>query len=499
MLFDFNDAWSRAAEARYDLCICGAGPAGITIARKLAGRGKKVLLLEAGGLSYSAESQEHYRGKNVGRTYYLKSSRLRYLGGTSNHWGGLCVLQDPISFEPKEINGLPGWPISREVLLNGLDEAKEILDIADKEKIIDVADKDHALLQQAGFNSPWFNRYSYALSPPTRFFEKYGAEIKQSQQIDAFYNANLTDIRLSDDLGNVKNLRVQNYNGQISDVSATRYVLAAGGIENVRLLLNANRQISAGIGNHSGMVGRCFMEALVVPMGRFLMTAPNFWPSDNSVPLVPTEALMRQHDIGNGVIDYIPRAPAAVAFSVGGRLKVLKQFIYDTGCFAPFVTALARKIVDFDCPGDGVIHSQIEQDPNPDSRVSLVDDVDSLGLRRIQMNWQLSNGDLKTIRVLSIETAKEMARLNRARVQLAPFILDTNIQIPVSGYGHHMGTTRMSANPRFGVVDENCRVHGIQNLYIAGSSVFPRCGGRNPTLSVVLLALRLSDFLSSQV
>src|SRR5215831_8056038 len=125
MLFDFNDAWSRAAEARYDFCICGTGPAGITIARKLAGRGKKVLLLEAGGLSYSAESQEHYRGKNVGRTYWVDSSRLRYLGGTSNHWGGLCVLQDPISFEPKEINGLPGWPISREAMLNGLDEAKE--------------------------------------------------------------------------------------------------------------------------------------------------------------------------------------------------------------------------------------------------------------------------------------------------------------------------------------------------------------------------------------
>ena len=204
-------------------------------------------------------------------------------------------------------------------MLNGLDEAKEILDIADKKQIIDVAGKDHALLQQAGFNSPWFNRYSYALSPPTRFFEKYGAEIKQSQQIDAFYNANLIDMRLSDGLGDVKNFRVQNYNGQISDVSATRYVLATGGIENVRLLLNANRQIPAGIGNHSGMVGRCFMEALVVPMGRFLVTDPKFWQG-NSVPLVPTEALMRQHDIGNGVVDYIPNASAADAFSVGGRL-----------------------------------------------------------------------------------------------------------------------------------------------------------------------------------
>ena len=158
--------------------------------------------------------------------------------------------------------------------------------------------------------------------------------------------------------------------------------------------------------------------------------------------------------------------------------------------------ALARKIIDFNCPGDGVIGSVIEQEPNPNSRVSLTDDVDSFGLRRIQMNWQLSDGDLKTIRVLSIESAKEMARLNRARVQLAPFILDANLEIPVSGYGHHMGTTRMSADPRYGVVDENCRVHGIQNLYLAGSSVFSRCGGRNPTLTIVLLSLRLGEFLS---
>jgi len=112
------------------------------------------------------------------------------------------------------------------------------------------------------------------------------------------------------------------------------------------------------------------------------------------------------------------------------------------------------------------------------------------------LNWQLNTDDLKTIRVLSIESAKEMARLNRARVQLAPFILDSNLDIPVSGYGHHMGTTRMSADPHYGVVDENCRVHGVQNLYIAGSSVFPKCGGRNPTLTIILLALRLANFLS---
>ena len=313
-------------------------------------------------------------------------------------------------------------------VLNGLDDAKEILDIANEKEILDIAGKDPSLLKQPGFNSPWFNRYSFALSPPTRFFEKYGAEIKQSRQIDAFYNANLIDIRLSDDLGRVTNLRVQNYNGQISDVSAPRYVIALGGLENVRTLLNANHQVEAGIGNHSGMVGRCFMESLNVPIGRFLVTDPEFWKIDG-VYLVPTEALMRQHDIGSGAITFNPSLSTSEAHSdYGGRLRVLKEFMRQTGCFWPELTPLARKIVNFNCPGDGVITSVIEQEPNPASRVSLTGDVDSLGLRRIQLDWQLSDGDLKTIRVLSIECAKEMARLNRARVQLAPFILDANLK-----------------------------------------------------------------------
>jgi choline dehydrogenase-like flavoprotein len=493
MLFDFNEAWPRVAQSQYNACVCGAGPAGITIARKLAAHGKKILLLEAGGLSYSDESQNHYRGKNVGRPYWPELSRLRYLGGSSNHWGGLCALQDPITFEPHEINGLPGWPISREQMLSGgLGEAEEILDIAGKKEIVDVAGKDPALLKQPGFDSPWFNKYSFALSPPTRFFEKFGTEIKQSPRIDAYYNANLVGIRLDDDLRQVTSLRVQNYNNQVSDVSAPQYVLALGGIENARILLNANHQVPAGIGNHSGMVGRCFMEGLNVQFGRFLITDPEFWPVAG-VDLAPTEAFMRRHGTGNGALSFGVLSASGAKSDYGGRLRILREFLRDTGCFWP---ALARKIHDFNCPGDGGTGTVIEQEPNPNSRVSLTDDVDSFGLRRIQMNWQLSDGDLKTIRALSIESAKEMARLNRARVQLAPFILDANLEIQVSGYGHHMGTTRMSADPRHGVVNENCRVHGIQNLYLAGSSVFSLCGGRNPTLTIVLLSLRLGEFLS---
>lgn len=487
MLFDFNEAWPRLAEAKYDVCVCGTGPAGLTIARKLAANGKKVLLLEAGGLAYSDESQRHYRGKNVGRTYWLETSRLRYLGGSSNHWGGLAALQDPISYEPHESFGLPGWPISHAEVVSRLDEAREI---------VDIVGQDLTPAKFPGFDSPSFDRYVFAISPPTRFFEKYGSEIRQSQQIDAFYNANVVDIKLSDNLARVSSLRVQNYNGKIIDVSAPWYVLALGGIENVRLLLNSNRQVPAGIGNHSDLVGRCFMESLNVPIGRFLVTDLNFWRGDKGVPLVPSEALMRQRGIGNGSVSFEPNISEATAFRSYGRLRVLREFMHQTGCMTPAVMNLARKYIDFNCPGDGVIGSIIEQEPNPKSRVSLTDDTDSFGLRRVQMDWQLCDEDLKTIRVLSIESAKEMARLNIARVQLAPFILDTNLEIPASGFGHHMGTTRMSTDPRYGVVDENCRVHGLQNLYIGGSSVFSKCGGHNPTLTIVLMSLRLGEFLS---
>src|SRR5262249_9047230 len=157
--------------------------------------------------------------------------------------------------------------------------------------------------KQPGFMSSWFDRYPFALSPPTRFFEKYGAELRQSEHIDAFYNANLVDLGLSDGLAHVKYLRIQNYNSKKSDVSAACYILALGGIENARILLNVNHQVPSGIGNHSGLVGGCFMEGLNVPIGRYLVTDLEFWQR-GGVDLVPTEALIRQHDIGNGAISF---------------------------------------------------------------------------------------------------------------------------------------------------------------------------------------------------
>jgi choline dehydrogenase-like flavoprotein len=489
MYFDFNEAWSRVSKEFYDVCVCGTGPAGITTARKLAAQGKRVLLLEGGGLSYSDESQDLYTGTSIGRRYWhVENGRLRYLGGTSNHWSGRCGVFDQVDFENRDYFGLPGWPISRQRVMAHLEEAQDILDIGGK---------DLSPFQNPEFQSAMFAQSGFTLSPPTRFAEKYEAELRQSERIDLFYNANLVDIRLNDDRTRVDSLSVENSRRHRVQVTAKQHVLALGAIETARLLLNSNSQVPEGVGNRSGMVGRCFMEHLNVSIGRFLVTNPQFWQNaatsspTRSVALAATEKLIKQYNVGNGIVNFEPEShPQSY-----GRLRVLKQFLRETSCQLPSVANLARKFVDFDCPSDGLITSLIEQTPNMNSRVSLTNATDKLGLRRIQLDWQLSDGDKNTIRSLAIVSAQEMARLDLARIQLAPFITNKNLDIEVGAHAHQMGTTRMSSDPKFGVVNERCQVHGIENLYLIGSSVFPTGGGTNPTLTIVMLSLYLTEIL----
>ncbi len=257
MIFDFNEAFSRVGDSgRYDICICGTGPAGVTTALRLAARGKRILLLEGGDLSYTDRSQDLYEGKSIGRRYWhVQNGRLRFFGGTSNHWTGRCGVFDPIDFEARDYFRLPGWPISRDEVLVGLSDAKDILDLGEK-----------GFDSQAipGLESKAFVQSGFALSPPTRFAEKYVAELRSSDRIDLFYNASLTDIRLNEARPSIDSLLARSFVGNAVKISASKYVLALGAIENARLLLNSNSQELNGVGNRNGMVGRCFMEHLNV-------------------------------------------------------------------------------------------------------------------------------------------------------------------------------------------------------------------------------------------
>ena len=486
MLVDLNN--EKIKETRYDVCVYGAGPAGITLARALAGKGKSVALIEGGGLDFSDESQSLYDGKSIGNIQdwnAVKNCRLRYFGGTSNHWGGRCGIFDPIDFEGRDHYKLPGWPISRDDVLRYLPKALEIVDLP-----------SNALpLVHPPLDSNRFRLSEKALSrPPTRFGKKYLDEIKSSPKINTYINANLVNLNLRENGSSLAGTEVRNFRGDSFVFTADQHVLALGGIENARILLNADKQQKSGVGNHSGMVGRCFMDHLNVSYGRFVVEDQQ--AMEHGLELNPTETLMRTQRIGNGVLAFDPHTDARTY----GRLKDLKKAARDALCKSEFTTDIFRKFADFDCPGDGVITSMIEQSPNPDSRILLDSERDPFGLRRVKLDWRMSDADRKTIRVLGIEAAKELARMKIARVQLKDFILDDHMEITDTGpHCHHMGTTRMSSDPRFGVVDANCRVHGISNLYIAGSSVFSTSGGINPTLTIVMLALRLGEHISRLV
>jgi choline dehydrogenase-like flavoprotein len=483
MLIDLNLVSDASKLKSYDICVCGSGPAGISVARTLAAKGKTVALLEGGSLAYTEESQQLYEGQSIGINDWdaVKNCRLRFFGGTSNHWSGLCSFFDDTDFEVRS-DGVSGWPITRAEAHRHFDAAKEVLDLP----------KD-AFLNPPKWQGSNFKSFVSAMSPPTRFNLKYQDELKKSAKIDLIINANLTNIQLHDNLQGVKYLEVNNSKKLKFLFTAKHFVLSMGTIENARMLLASNKQIKQGVGNQNDMVGRCYMEHFNIGYGRFTAEDNAAW-KDGKITLNPSAALIKKAKIGNAVVSFDP------SFKVisYGRTRALKQALRNLICKSENATELSRKLVDFNCEGDGFITSMIEQSPNLNSRVTLDKAKDMFGVPKVVLNWQFNKNDLHTIRTVGLEAAKEMARMGIARVQLADYILDENL--PLKNIGHHchqMGTTRMSADPKNGVVNANLQVHGINNLYMAGSSVFPTGGGCNPTFTLTMLALRLGEHIAS--
>ena len=487
MLFELNILGKNSKIKNYDVCICGAGPAGITIARILAEAGKTVALFEGGDIELTEESQNIYQGKSIGLNNWnaLSNCRLRYFGGTSNHWAGRCSFFDRVDFENRDYFGLTGWPEgSHREMFKYLDEASSIVDLP--KNVFHDLPKSH----WKGSN---FRLSEREFSPPTRFRTKYINELTHSNKIDLYTNANLTDIKLHDNLDAVNYFEVKNYQGEVNHFSAKNFVLATGATENSKLLMNFDRQMHGGIGNQHDMVGRCFMEHFNINYGNFVVEDKLMW-KNGTVQFNPTEAFIRNQKIGNAVIEFNPNTHTKDF----GRLKALKQSARDFVCQSVTVTDYVRKVAEFDCEGDGVITSLIEQTPNLKSRITLDSEKDLFGLRKVVLDWQPTSADDLTIRTIGREIAKEFAITGLARIQLKDFILDDSLAI--RDYGHHchqMGGTRISDDPKFGVVDKNQRVHGIDNFFIAGSSVFPTGGGCNPTMTVLMTSLRLANHIAN--
>jgi choline dehydrogenase-like flavoprotein len=337
----------------------------------------------------------------------------------------------------------------------------------------------------------------WQFSTPTRFAKKYGDEIKDSPLLQAYLHANVVDIEPTKRGTRVERVRVKTLRGHEIFVYPRMLVLAMGALENARLLLASTHGNPSGLGNRHDVVGRYFMEHPHANIGAVLTTVPQvdlklyydiFRLREDAPPAAVRGALT--------VPSHVMRREGLMGFSAALEPKV--QFPPLGRSLERGVEQLLRDLQRVEAIRTYQLYLRSEQAPRPESRLFLEGKRDALGMRRIALDWRLDAESIasakRSMELVSAGVAK--ARLGR----IYSFLHANDEPRPgawpgFTGGHHHMGTTRMGSNPRFSVVDRDCRVHGVENLHIAGSSVFTTGGFGNPTLTIVALALRLADRL----
>ncbi|PPD42012.1 MAG: GMC oxidoreductase [Methylobacter sp.] len=530
-MFSHSSDIRRESVIDADVCIIGAGCAGITLATELNGSPLKVILLESGDLEYDEKTQSLYQGENISANpLKLEDVRLRYFGGSTNHWHGMCHPLNEIDMLPRKEIAYPGWPITLNDLIPFYVRAQKVCQLGPF-----VYDDENYWRQQMNF-SPLLSgnllRTSFfQLSPPTRFGAVYREVLKKSANVEVILNANALELESSGDADHVTQVRVAHINGNTFWVKAKKFVLSAGGLETPRILLLSNKIQKKGLGNGHDLVGRYYMDHLanlrsgtlqfIADQSKYpwyfkLGTKVNHLPDTTvGVLLTPSTELIKKEGITNFRIMLLPTPEEKGIDSVksiisgiksghipddlGGHIKnVLSEIDSVTNLAFKNIFHTNKNLLGAREKSTAITRADIdlnmEQLPNRDSKVSLSGQKDVFGQNRLKLDWKISEMDKKTAGKALETIALECGKYNLGRVRISDSLKqDTSFETS----WHHMGTTRMSVSPTDGVVNVDCKVHGVDNLFIASSSVFTTGGWANPTLTITALSIRLADHLKT--
>ena len=464
----------------YDVAIYGAGPAGISLALALSGGGLRIGLFEAGGVDPHAVGADHpYQGENLGRPYNLASTRLRYLGGTSNHWGGWCRPLDPLDFAVRPQVPLSGWPIDREALNPYLEAALEVCEVPSGGLGLAAFEHDFGYQGFIHHDHPSFRVKNFLFSPPTRFGVRYRQDLEDAEDIECVLDATL--VRLTAVDGAVDGALLASSDGSRRQVQADRHVLAMGAVENARTLLHSH------LANSSDFVGRCFSDHLGGTVGKALLSFNNRY-FQQVVRVGERHLRVLPHlSLSNEALEEFELPNLGLVMP---RISSRPLDVYGTGVKRQLDGLLQRKTQHY------WVTARIENTPNPQSRVTLTNQTDGYGVPRVALNWRVN--------ALDVQSMKRLCAILGPLVGKAGGRVNIDYQVaagefpPGSHQAHQMGTTRMSAEADGGVVNADLRCHDLANLYVAGSSVFPTFGFANPTLAIVALSLRLAEHLRRQ-
>lgn len=504
-----------------DICIVGAGVAGLTIAREFFGTDVSVLILESGGKKDETRTQRLYDSDVVGLPHEgVHNGRFRVFGGSSTRWGAQLMTFQEIDFANREYAEGGAWPISYECVSSYYHRAEAILKVND-------FSYDENLWEELGADPLAFDRdklqYRFAKWAGFRnrnLARTLGPDCATSANVNTLLHANLMEIVPLPDGSSVDHLRVRSFSGKEAKIVGKRYVICCGAIETARILLASNRIIPSGIGNDHDLVGRYFQDHISVRAARlkpnartkFTATFDPFFRGDTmhscKVAMSP-EAQQRNQSLnvmGHVVYGFteesglyelrkILRAVQSKSNPIPSPIGAWRILRYSSDIFRMvFGQLLARRRVS---PKFAKCYLDIEceQAPSRDSRVTLSDEKDEMGLPKTRLDWRISDLEKKSVQQYVQLFKSEWERLELGSAQWDESIFeegDAWLDVCRDTY-HHAGTTRMSANPSEGVVDENLKVHGFDNLYIGSTSVFPTSSCANPTLTMMALCLRLAD------
>jgi len=532
-----------------DVCIVGAGAAGITLALELADSGLGVLLLESGGLKAERGTQQLYEGAVADERLHSPPHRFRQrrFGGSTTVWGGRCVPLDPIDFEARDYIPYSGWPFGIDALQPFYPRANEICEAGAFEYRAEEALTGPLRPMIEGFHSAHFTSDTLErFSRPTDFGARHADRLRSAHNVRVLLHANVTEIRLFPGAHAVESLTVRTLRGTRLTVWASHFVLATGGLETARLLL-ANRDVSPqGIGNEHDVVGRYYMCHIAGAVGHleFRQGGAEVWHGYDRTPdgiycrrrLALTAETQRRLRIGNfiarlhhpritdpshrtAVLSALQLAKGLISYEYGKRLhgeertrvrnwlrhvRNVAGAPHEVIAFAAHMLRdrflASRKFPSIIVRSSGGHYSldfHAEQEPNPSSRVTLTDERDALGVQRLLVDWRYTDGDVRTVQAAVRLLAADLASSGVGTFKCDPESIELEILHYGAYGGHHLGTARMGTDRRTSVANSDCRVHGVSNLYIAGGALFPTSSQANPTLTIVALALRLAGHLAT--
>ncbi|HVT52043.1 MAG TPA: GMC oxidoreductase, partial [Dongiaceae bacterium] len=406
-----------------------------------------------------------------------------------------------IDFEGRPGLGVPGWPFDRAALDPYYKRA------ADSCQLNSTDFDDVATWQtrtgKASLDLPnddIVTRF-FLYSPPTRFGETYRDEVGKAANVTTYLNSNVLEIVPNAAASRIERLTIATLSGSRFEVRPRICILATGGIENARLLLTSDSVQTGGLANGRDLVGRYFMEH-VTPPGQvaaiaatdetlipfYYIHTPTIGDVSMRAVFMPSdEYLRRTNRLGASLSIYEAHAPGDQ--TKGGDPRV-----------EPAILEMLRSMGAANGPAGGMIYGvacAAEPQPSADNRVTLTGTRDALAMREARLTWRPTQAERESLYQNLMALARSFGAWQGAVKVAIPNQADW--QDTEIGWGnHHMGTTRMASDPTQGVVDADCKAHGIANLYIAGSSVFPSCGPVNPTLTIVALAMRLADHLKAK-